>query len=142
MLTAKQAFKVGFLASCRERGLGPQAAAEHAAKLLEKSASPKGWFDPSGWSDAAQFWTTTAPMATLVGGAGVAGAAGFGTGAALGSLETEDVDPEEVKRQKLIETYRQQAERIKRQNQSYRMRAAAVEPKPLGSASDDPEDVS
>lgn len=117
-LTPRQQFKFGFLLRCADEGLDSvetKGRIKLAEGLLEKQAiNPfRAAVDAAkniGW-----------------GGLALAGAGGLGAGYGLGKLTSDNVDPEEVKKQELIAAYKQQVDRIRRNSKtrSYRGQSGA-----------------
>ena len=130
-MTPRQEFKVAFLTRCAAAGLTPDQvadAAEEMADTLSKTAfvgeaarAAGGLFNAGskalgvgvGWG------LPIAIMAPL--------AAGYGAGHLAGRLRStaDDADPEEVKRQELIDEYRRQTA-LARRHREARLAAASL----------------
>lgn len=106
-LSSKEQFRFGFLLRCAEEGIG---ANEIRGRV--KMAGPAR--DIAGTAlNALKLWATIPlHIGTLgLGGAALAGSAG---GYGLAKATEEEIDPEEAKRQELIATYQQQADKARR----------------------------
>jgi len=117
VLSARDAFKVGFLSRCVENGLGPAeilAAVKAAGDLLEKRAFlgdlvGKGVDLAKGVGGAALgYGLPLALAAPVVGG----GALGYGLAKAT---DVDDTDIKEIKDQEVVDEYRRQTEKLRRQ---------------------------
>lgn len=120
MLTAQEAFKVGFLARCVEDGLSPERMLQSvkvAADLMEKRAFlgtlvEKGLDAVKGVGGAAlQYGVPLAVAAPPI----LGGMAGYGLAKAT---DIDDTDVADVKSHELIDEYRRQAEAVRRRQAS------------------------
>lgn len=121
-LTARQAFKFGFLLKCAEAGLTvaqTQELIEHGITKLSEGML--------GNAAAAAKWLSTLGGWGLAAG-GVAGAMG---GHLLARATEPDADPEEAKIQELISAYKQYASHARRNalNRTYRPTGAPPAPR-------------
>lgn len=120
MLTAQQAFKVGFLARCVHDGLGPAeilTSVKAAADAFEKHAFLGSIVDKG--LDAAKGVAGTGlsygiPLA-LAAPPVIGGAIGYGLAKAT---DLDDTDVGQIKDRELMEEYLRQAERLRRQRQT------------------------
>lgn len=103
MLTPRQAFKLGFLLKCAQDGLTPEQTDARIDAVLTKAA-------------LGETFGKFLDVATGVGGLGLAagGLAGAGVGYALGQATEPPVDPDEIKKQELIQVLNQYADRARR----------------------------
>jgi hypothetical protein len=110
MLTAREAFKVGFMLKCAEAGLSK---AEIAACMAKAAGM---------WSDAA---SAASSVGNAVGTAGIAAPIllGGGLGYLAHRAATPDVDEGELKTQELIEEFKHYARRAKEHQRAKAMRA-------------------
>lgn len=121
-LTTRQAFKFGFLYHCAEQGLTreqAEARIKTAAALLEKEAT-LGSLANTGLQ---------ALKSLGVYGLGASAAGGLGAGYGLAQLTEPQSDPEEIKKQELIATYKQQVDRIRRSMAARSYRDTATKPR-------------
>ncbi len=121
-LTPRQAFKFGFLLRCAERGLSREQTKEcikEAGAIMAKQA------------DLADTIGSVLQGAKNLGVYGLAGSAagGLGAGYGLAQLTEPQSDPEEIKQQELIATYKQQVDRIRRSMAARSYRDAAGKPR-------------
>jgi hypothetical protein len=113
-LNALEAFKVGFLSRCVEAGLGVDEIAgcvKRARDMMEKHAGLIG--DLGGGLKALgggllQYGVPLALAAPPI----LGGAAGYGLSRAT---DVDDTDVADIKNQEVIDEYRRQSERLKRQ---------------------------
>jgi hypothetical protein len=128
-LTPRQQFKFGFLLRCADEGLTLEQTHERVKEALafhEKEAgiaeiisgALKGIGSAAGGvaEGVGKAAPVVADAAKSLGLLGLGGAAVGGIGAGhLAALAGEkEIDPEEIKKQELIATYRQQADRVRR----------------------------
>lgn len=111
-MIARDAFKAGFMQACGEMGLsGPQVAelTKKAALLLEKRAFGED---------------LTNNLTGIAGGLalGLPAVAGMGAGYLAHKVTKNDVDPEDVKKQELIQELRMYARRAKENQQTRQLR--------------------
>lgn len=95
-VTPTEAFKLGFLQRCLERGLDP-ATVNALTTTLEEQPLEKRAEDGSLLSGL-----MTGAAAGLIGAAGI----GAGTGYGLARLQDPGLDPDEVRKQEMIAEYR------------------------------------
>ncbi len=116
MLTASEAFKVGFLARCVEDGLTPDriaASVKTAADLMEKDAILGGLlgqvadFGKGAVGAAAKYGIPAAIAAPPM--LGAAGAYGLSR-----LTDIDDRDVEDVKNREVVEEYARQTEKLRR----------------------------
>lgn len=115
-MTKKEAFRLGFVARLAERGVTPS--------QFEKRAS--GVFG-EGVEAAGRVLSAMSPLA-LAAFIGVPAAAGILTG--WGHAEMSDVTPEDIEREKMrdfVNTYRSEAQRIRRKLQRSKWRGPEKE---------------
>jgi hypothetical protein len=148
-ISAKDAFRLGFLTRCAEEGLTGEAlqARIHATTHPEKTA---GWGAalgiPAGaaalygllsWggkntADAARTAVSTtgmlargaAGLGTAAAGAGLLGGGALGYGAA--KMTEPEISDDDIKQQELAETYRIYAERARAKRQARKYRSSVV----------------
>jgi hypothetical protein len=118
MLSARDAFKVGFIARCAEDGLRPEEIrlrVKQAAELLEKHATFLGDMAGKvvdvgkGIGTAAVDWGVPLGLAAppILGGM-----AGYGLARAT---DIDDTDVEDIKNQEVLQEYRRQSDRLRRE---------------------------
>lgn len=117
MLTDKEAFKVGFLARCVHDGLTPDqmlARVKQASDMLEKRAFIGGLLSGAAGAvgGAAKSIAGYGIPLALAAPPILGGLAGYGLAKAT---DIDDTDVDAIKNQELVEEYRRQAERLKRQ---------------------------
>lgn len=122
-MTPKEQFRAGFLLRCAEEGCSmadvqarvKTAVAAVLPGLLTGAGVAGGQAAIGGLGKAKDLLVDylKSPMALL--GAGIVGSAALGGagGHGLGKLHSEDVDPNELKQQELLQAYRTQAARIR-----------------------------
>jgi hypothetical protein len=121
-LSSKEQFRMGFLLRCAEEGIG---ADEIKGRVKMAFINPAKI--PGAALNALKLWAGI-PLrigALGLGGAALAGSAG---GYGLAKATEEEIDPAEAKRQELIATYQQQADKARRamSRQRYRGQAPAA----------------
>lgn len=129
-VTAKEAFRLGFLARCAEEGL----TGEHLDARIKSAAEKQGfvWMVPAGIAAAGLGYgvlrdgisglaNSTATMAGLIPAGGLLGGAALGYGAA--KMTEPNITDEDIKSQELADTYRIYAEKAKanRRARQYRV---------------------
>jgi hypothetical protein len=141
-MTPQEGFKFGFLFRCAEEGLSLDETQQRAVAVLEKrggifwspgaarlalAASEKrgGALDLAAQAPGALWSLGTKGL--MLGGLGIAGAGGLG-GYALAKMREGDVDPAEIRRQELIDTYNTQAELARRK--AIMAAARSAQPRP------------
>jgi hypothetical protein len=118
-ISAKDAFRLGFLTRCAEEGLTGEALRSriHATTQPEKTAN------------IIQSLVTGVPVAAATLGAGAAGTGLLG-GGALGYGAAKMTEPEisddDIKQQELAETYRIYAERARAKRKARKYRSSGV----------------
>lgn len=122
-MTPKEQFRAGFLLRCAEEGCSmadvqarvKTAVAAVLPGLLTGAGVAGGQAAIGGLGKAKDLLVDylKSPIAML--GAGTVASAGLGgvVGHGLGKLHSEDVDPNELKQQELLQAYRTQAARIR-----------------------------
>lgn len=148
-ISAKDAFRLGFLTRCAEEGLTGEALTGriHAVEHAEKTAGVARWAIPGGigaglmWlasqsgkntAEAARAATNAAGGLARAAGTVGAGAAGLGLlgGGALGYGAAKMTEPEitddDIKQQELAETYRIYAERARAKQKARKYRPSAT----------------
>lgn len=115
-MTPQDNFRYGFLMSCAQQGLTPDQVRE-----VVKTASEHLRKEANVGRSLAALW---AKLPLAIAGYGLMGSAGVGAlgGHALAKATEDELDPEEVRRQELLATYRQQAERARRNASRIRYR--------------------
>ena len=127
MLSAREAFKVGFLSRCVEEGLSLEEAQQRVKMALDKQA---GLADigkaaiglPGAAIGAASNVVSSVAKPLLSYGIPFALAAppiaGGLAGYSLAKItDTDDQDPDEIKKQELVDEYRRQTARLNRERQ-------------------------
>lgn len=111
MLSSRDAFKVGFLGRCVERGMSPSQIKEAADKLAGLLGDAVGAVGGAakGVTNAALGWGI--PLAAAAPPV-LGGMAGFGLAKAT---DIDDTDIDDIKDREVIDEYRRQAERLNRQ---------------------------
>lgn len=117
MLTAKEAFKVGFLAKCAEDGLTPDqmlARVKQAKDALEKRAFIGGLLGSAAGAvgGAAKSVAGYGIPLALAAPPILGGLAGYGLAKAT---DVDDTDVDDIKNRELVEEYKRQAEKLKQQ---------------------------
>jgi hypothetical protein len=121
-MTPQEGFKFGFLLRCAEEGLSLDETQQRAVAVLEKRG---GALDLAAQAPGALWSLGTKGL--MLGGLGIAGAGGLG-GYALAKMREGDVDPAEIRRQELIDTYNTQAELARRK--AIMAAARSAQPRP------------
>lgn len=116
-LSAQEAFKVGFLARCVQDGLSPDQMLDRvkaASDMLEKRAVLNALVSGAGgmMGGAARTLASYGLPAALAAPPILGGLGGY---ALAKATDMDDTDADSIKNQELVEEYRRQAERLKRQ---------------------------
>lgn len=128
-VTAKEAFRLGFLARCAEEGL----TGEHLNTRIKSAAEKQSWLPLLlGLGAAGAYGLASGGIAGVLNGAGtVAGlvpAGGLLGGAALGygaaKMTEPNITDEDIKSQELADTYRIYAEKAKANRRARQYRVA------------------
>ena len=122
MLSSQEAFKLGFLSNCVEKGLSIEQMRAEVKKAsdelssIEKKALVDGFLAP----ERGAFWDDFGDLLKDVGRIGmgglILGPPAVGAGAGILHSRLSDVDEEEVediKKRELVDEYHRQAERLK-----------------------------
>lgn len=118
MLTAKEAFKIGFLAKCAEDGLTPDemlSRVTQAKAAIEKRAFIGGLLGSAAGAvggaakNVAGYGIPLALAAPPI----LGGLAGYGLAKAT---DVDDTDVEDIKNRELVEEYKRQAAKLQQQN--------------------------
>lgn len=107
MLTAREAFKVGFLGRCAEEGLSAEQIAERVKLAGDKFASFLGGLG----SAAGSVLSTGIPLA-IAAPVALGGVAGYGLSR---MTDIDDTDVAEIKNNELLDTYAAETARLRRQ---------------------------
>jgi len=116
-LNPQEAFKVGFLARCVQDGLSPEQmlySVKQAAVLFEKKAFLGNLLGSAASTvgGAAQGLAGYAIPAALIAPPVLGGLAGYGLAKAT---DIDDTDVDDIKNRELLQEYRRQAEKLRRQ---------------------------
>jgi hypothetical protein len=115
-ISTKEAFELGFLQRCADEGLTPaqtQLRIKAAEAFIEKRAINPGKYvgalnlakPPTLLEQAQKYMIDHPATATALAATGI-GATGFGAGALARTLQGDFLDPEDVKKQEIINEYR------------------------------------
>lgn len=119
-MTPREAFKIGFLSRFAELGM-PGAEIEKCAAaavaLLEKQANPLAALMNTAPSTAASLAGTAGSIAVPLAVAAPL-VIGGGLGIVAGKAQDSDVDPEDVKKQELIDEFRHQVRQMQERRDS------------------------
>jgi hypothetical protein len=110
-MTPREGFRFGFLYRCAEEGLDAAAALQRAELGMQKRAI---WEELKAIPGAALGVAKNLGGLAVLGGVAIPVAAGVGAGLTAAKARERDIDPEEVRRQELIEAYRFHAEQARR----------------------------
>lgn len=128
MLTAREAFKVGFLARCAEEGLSADQIAGRVKLAADKFAGVIDGVIGGATGIGKSVIGTGLPIAALAPIA-LGGLAGYGLSRAT---DVDDTDVAEIKNQELLDTYAQETARLKRQKAVRDYKASQKAPRQFG----------
>lgn len=130
-VTAKEAFRLGFLARCAEEGL----TGAHLETRIKSAAEKQSlvWLLPAGLAAAGLGYglirdgvsglaNSTATLAGLIPAGGLLGGAALGYGAA--KMTEPNITDDDIKSQELADTYRIYAEKAKANRRARQYRVA------------------
>jgi len=132
----QQQFVAGFLASCADRGLSPQAAetlADVAVRFPKQAAKLSDWFNAGAYVDSIgkgvklvkEVVAPVGALGLMAGGAGLGLAAtgGYHAGKWLGRAQDKGTDPEDIRVQELVAALHRNARQMNYQRQRMTPRA-------------------
>ena len=130
-VTAKEAFRLGFLARCAEEGL----TGEHLSARIKSAAEKQSWIIPAlslgatalgglaiARSGVKDVTNGAGLLAGLIPAGGLLAGAGLGYGAA--KMTEPNITDEDIKAQELADTYRIYAEKAKANRRARQYRVA------------------
>ena len=121
-LTSKEQFRMGFLLRCAEEGLSGDEI-EGRVKMALVGVTGAAFGLPALANAARAYLTLPFQLGAV--GLGAAAIAGPAVGYSMAKMQQDDADPDEAKRQELIATYSQQADKIRRSMKQRRYRGQA-----------------